>query len=209
MTKKHIRKGVYLVIDPSMDRSVVTHKLQQALKGSVVAVQIWDNFRQDEDIKSLITTILDLCHPHDIPVLINNQWEWLLHTKLDGVHFDEIPKNFDHIKKTLKKEHIIGLTCNNDLTGVKWADSYGLDYVSFCSVFPSPTANSCNLVTFDTIRKAGETTSLPIFLAGGITPENMDKLRGLDYSGIAVVSGIMGTDDPAAAVKDYQTKMNS
>ncbi|ULT43210.1 hypothetical protein KRR40_06900 [Niabella defluvii] len=39
-------------------------------------------------------------------------------------------------------------------------------------------------------------TTMPLFLAGGIKPGNMETLSGLDYSGIAIVSGIMEADNP-------------
>src|SRR6185369_6565581 len=99
-------------------------------------------------------------------------------------------------------------TCNNDLAIVDWAMKQKLDYISFCSVFPSSTSNSCDLVSFDTIRRAREITSLPIFLAGGISPDNMKRLRELDFDGVAVISGIMNQDDPAQAAKKYLTELN-
>ncbi len=207
--KKTIQKGIYLVIDPSIDRNTLLSKLQQAIKGKIVAVQIWDNFKTGCNIKELIKEISSLCQSQNIPVLINNQWSLLLDSELDGVHFDTVPDNFNQLKQELGKEMIVGITCGNDLSVVKWADENGLDYVSFCSVFPSSTANSCELISFETIKQAYKITSLPIFLAGGIKPENIHLLNGLNYSGIAVVSGIMNADKPVEALKMYYEKINS
>jgi thiamine-phosphate pyrophosphorylase len=83
------------------------------------------------------------------------------------------------------------------------AEQNNLDYISFCSVFPSSTSNSCERVTFDTIRKARTITAMPIFLAGGMRLENINKLSELDYNGVAVISGIMQAEDPAKATKQY------
>lgn len=205
--KKTIQKGIYLVIDPAMDQNILLGKLQQAIKGKIVAVQIWDHFKTGENPKELIKKITELCQLQNIPVLINNQWELLLETTLDGVHFDVVPDNFNQLKQKCGKEIITGITCGNDLSVVKWADENGLDYISFCSVFPSSTANSCELITFETIKEAHRITSLPIFLAGGIKPENIHLLNGLNYSGIAVVSGIMNTDNPDKTLEIYHRKI--
>ena len=91
---------------------------------------------------------------------------------------------------------------------MQWADDHALDYISFCSMFPSSTANSCELVSFETVRQARLITSLPIFLAGGIRPGNIEALKELDYSGIAVVSGVMSANNPAEAINLYHEKLN-
>ena len=209
MSKRTIQNGIYLVIDPSINRQTLLNKLEEVVKEKIVAVQVWDNFSDDESIKPLINDIIKRCHANDIPVLINNRWQLVVDTELDGVHFDNVPDNFNQIKKELNKEIIVGITCNNDLSVVQWADENNLDYISFCSMFPSSTANSCDLVSFDNIKRVRTITNLPIFLAGGIKPENMEMLNELSYSGIAVVSGIMNAAQPAEALKMYHDKLNT
>lgn len=205
--KRKIQSGVYLIIDPSVNRDKLLNTLEQIVRESIAAVQIWDNFLPDEIPLQLIDQVLQLCHPQNIPVLINNRWELLKKIHLDGVHFDKQPHDIFQLKQELGRDLITGITCNNDLSAVQWAHDNGLDYISFCSMFPSSTANSCELVTFDTIRSAHAITDIPIFLAGGINPDNMDKLAVLNYSGVAVVSGIMNAADPLSELKSYQDKI--
>ena len=139
---------------------------------------------------------------------INNDWELLKTMPLDGVHFDTIPEKYKQFKHTLEDNCIVGITCNNDLEIIEWANENELNYVSFCSIFPSSTGNSCDLVSFDTVRQAKKITSLPIFLAGGIRLDNMYKLQELDFDGVALISGIMSADQPAQSTKEYLQFMN-
>jgi thiamine-phosphate pyrophosphorylase len=203
-----IKSGLYLVIDPSMDQTMLFYKVKQVLEQKIAAVQIWDHWLEATNKKLVIEKLCQLCHKHDVPVMINNDWQLLNEFNLDGVHFDEIPSNLKEIRKKLRREFIVGITCNNDLSVVDWATQHQLDYISFCSVFPSSTSNSCDLVSFDTIRKAREITTLPIFLAGGINLDNLSKLQALDFDGIAVISGIMNQDEPAQATKKYLARLN-
>ena len=207
--KRHITPGIYLVIDPSMDEAIITDKLICILKEKIAAVQLWDNFREGENITAFIQKICALCHAENVPVLINNKWEYLISTSLDGIHFDHIPPNYDTIRAQVNRPFISGLTCGNDLQPVQWAASNGLDYISFCSMFPSATANSCELVNYSTIHTAKTIFSNPIFLAGGIKPENMIQLQELDYSGIAVISGIMNAANPGESVRKYYSNLKS
>jgi thiamine-phosphate pyrophosphorylase len=204
-----IQNGVYLIIDPSMDRNILLSKLNEIIHEKIVAVQIWDNFKPNENVIALVNAILHLCHSKNIPVLINNQWELLKQTNLDGIHFDNKREDILKLKNELKRDIITGITCNNDLSVVEWAEKNKFDYISFCTMFPSSTANSCELVSFNTVKEARKITKLPIFLAGGIKPENIELLNELDYSGIAVVSGIMNSDQPIEEIKKYRNKITT
>lgn len=209
MSVKKIESGLYLVVDPSMEQTMFFNKAQQVLEQKIAAVQIWDHWIKTVDKKSVIEKLCALCRAKLVPLVINNDWQLLREFDLDGIHFDEIPSNFEETRKNIGREFIVGITCNNDLATVEWANRHKLNYVSFCSVFSSSTSNSCDLVSFDTIRRAREITSLPIFLAGGISPDNMNKLRDLDFDGVAVISGIMNHDDPALATRKYLTELNN
>ncbi|CAM4109514.1 thiamine phosphate synthase [Aquirufa beregesia] len=201
--KKVMRSGIYLILDPSMDREELMNKLEEVIQEDIAAVQIWDNFLLGENILDLIDQIVQKCHRQHIPVLINNRWDLLALTPLDGVHLDSIPQDFHEIQQACKKEVLWGITCNNDLMVVQWAENNGFNYISFCSMFPSSTANSCDLVHFDVVQDARKISNIPIYLAGGIKPENMELLNELPYSGIALVSGIMNSAQPKESIKKY------
>jgi thiamine-phosphate pyrophosphorylase len=203
-----IKSGIYLVVDPAMEEAILLKKIAVCLREKLAAVQIWDNFQAAQDIPGLVQKIGDLCHEKDIPVLLNNRWEILNDTVADGVHFDQIPENISEIRASVNKPFLSGLTCNNDLAYVRWATANKMDYISFCSMFPSTTSNSCDLVDFRTVQSATEISNLPIFLAGGIRPENVANLQDLRYFGIAVISGIMSSDKPDESIREYYKRLN-
>lgn len=197
-------KGVYLVIDPAMGEALLD-KLSQALQGGLGLVQIWNHWSDELDHlqkKSFIREIKQVCEPYGIPVLMNEDWELALDTGLDGVHFDEIPANWETVKSFLANQ-IIGVTVGNDLERIAWLNEQGLAYLSFCAMFPSPSVQSCEIVTPEVVQNTRERTDLPLFLSGGIRPDNLVQLLHLDFQGVAVISGIMSADDPKQSVKNY------
>ncbi|SKB88180.1 thiamine-phosphate pyrophosphorylase [Salegentibacter salinarum] len=205
--KPQIKEGVYLVVDPQMEKTVLISKLKQIVDISeIAAVQVWDNFKNIENQISLINEICKIFKNYQVPVLLNNNGNLLNQTEANGVHFDEIPSNFKEIKKNISSNALMGLTCNNNLETVKWAAINKLDYISFCSIFPSSTANSCDLVDFEIIKEARKITEMPIFLAGGIKPSNMHLLKELDFEGVAVISGIMNAENPSISAENYNSE---
>ena len=207
MKKGTIQSGIYLIIDPSMDEEILLAKLNVIVNEKISAIQIWDHFKENENIEELVSKIPAKTSLHNIPLLINNRWEILKQIPLDGVHFDEIPENFNHIKKEISRDFLVGITCNNDLATIEYAEKHQFDYISFCSMFPSKTANSCELVNFETIQKAKSIFNGKIFLAGGIDLNTIENLGDLNYDGIAIVSGIMSAGNPSQAIKEYQQKI--
>lgn len=206
MGKHKITRGIYLVLDPSMEKSLLLDRLREALEGGVQLLQIWDNWPAGFDKKKkseLVHGITDIARPFEVPVLINEEWELLLEGNLSGVHFDQIPDNYESIKAAIPPEAIVGITCGNDLRIVEWADKQRLDYISFCAMFPSMSAGDCEIVSPDTIRKARSLTDLPLFVSGGITPENVSRLKELDIAGVAVISGILSHANPKEAASIY------
>lgn len=203
MKSNKISGGIYLVIDPSMNKTALLQKLEEALSADISVVQIWDNWQNDINKEETVREICSLCHQYHVPVIINNDWILLKSLPLDGVHFDVIPEDYDQIKQGIERDFISGITCNNDLSIIEWADQNQLNYISFCSLFPSSTSNSCELVSFENIQRARQITSLPIFLAGGIRLDNMQELQELNYDGVALVSGIMSTENPGQVTKQY------
>ena len=202
MISKHQLKGLYLVVDPSLPE--VLPKLEQAIKGGVNILQIWDHWQHGQKKEEFIHRACDLAHESGVPVLIHETWEWLKHTPADGIHFDEIPENWDAIRKDINRPLISGLTCGNDLDKVRWANEQQFSYISFCAMFPSVSAGSCEIVRPETVLRAREITSMPIFVSGGINHQNLDQVLELGVDGVAVISGILKSRDPFKAANEYQ-----
>lgn len=201
--------GVYLVIDPKQEWNSLLDKLHSALRGGINIVQIWNHWQPDLQQHSKLQFVKEvkaLAGQFGVPVLMHDDWELAQDADLEGVHFDQVPDRFDLIKDALATRHI-GLTVGNDLNLIAWAEEQSLSYISFCAVFPSPSVSSCEIVDQENIRKARKITRLPIFLSGGIRPENLVRLKHLSFDGIAIISGVLSAESPEEAVKQYLEKL--
>ena len=194
--RKKIGGGLYLVIDPCGGKDTeLVQKTDLALKSGVRIVQVLDHFPGDIDKVDLVGKIQKKCKQHSVPLIINNNVELLRLTEADGLHFDRIPDEGTTLIEELRTDYILGITCSNDLSVVRWAHENDLDYISFCSMFPSPSADGCEIVDHETVRKTRAITDKPLFLAGGINLKNLESLSQLDFDGIALISGIMQAKD--------------
>lgn len=203
-------QGIYLVIDPAMEREALLPKLREALAAGIDLLQVWNRWPEGISVgqkQKLIREILNLAEPHRVPVLINEDWQLLAETGLHGVHFDHIPDKWEEVKKSIPADAIIGLTAGNDRERIAWADAQKIDYISFCAMFPSASAGDCEIVTPQSVLEARKITKLPLFLSGGIRPDNLEKLAHLDFQGVAIISGIMSAGAPAKKISAYRKEL--
>jgi thiamine-phosphate pyrophosphorylase len=201
--KIKITGGLYLVIDPAPGISAVLPKVEAAIRGGVNVLQIWNNWHDGQDAVDFTKRIYFVARRRAIPVLIHENIELMKMTRADAMHFDNPAIPPYELQKQLGREIIYGITCANDLERVRWAANQTADYVSFCSMYASSSVNTCDLVSLETVRKARQLASFPIFASGGITPENSVPVLESGANGIAVISGILKADDPEAAAKKY------
>jgi thiamine-phosphate pyrophosphorylase len=204
---RKINGGLYLVVDPALQLELILPKIKQAIAGGIDVLQVWNNWSAGQNKQNIINAICNIAHASNIPVLINEEWQLLQTTQLDGVHFDNVPTEINAIRQAIAKPFIIGITCGNDLNRIKWANDNRLDYISFCSMFPSPSAGVCEIVKKETVIQARQLTPLPIFVAGGITLNNIEELEDISINGIALISGIMKADDAHATAKNFKEKL--
>ena len=205
-TSHPITGGIYLVLDPGMEQQVLLTKLSAALAAGINVVQIWNNWPAGINKLQWISAVASLCNTYDVPLLINEEWQLLtLCDDLWGVHFDSIPQNFEEIQEMVGRPFLSGITCSGNLETVEWAHQHNFNYVSFCAMFPSPSAGSCDIVMPQTVKQARGMTGMPIFVSGGITPENIQLLKKeTPFDGVAVISGILSAEHPQQKVQQYK-----
>ncbi len=200
-------KGIYLVIDPALEEYLLLKKLREALAGGIDILQIWNHWPEGISRAgklSLVHSIVNLANGYRVPVLINEEWELITGTGLQGVHFDAIPEDWNTIKDKLGPQVWVGLTAGNEPELIEWAVKENIHYLSFCAMFPSPSVDSCEIVKPASVLKAREICDLPLFLSGGIEPAKLPGLAALNFQGVAIISGIMSADSPRERVEEYR-----
>ena len=74
-------------------------------------------------------------------------------------------------------------------------------------MFSTSTKDDAKEVSFETLRQLTEKVNLPFVLIGGITLDNVDKLKQFNPDGYALVSGILGAQDIKSRVKSWYEKI--
>jgi thiamine-phosphate pyrophosphorylase len=204
-TKQKLR-GLYLVADLSLPEQRLIRAIEDAVNGGVQIVQIWNAAKSTkESTFRICDKISSVASKARVPLIVNNDVDLAKSIGADGIHFDEFHKTPDDARKLLGPDAIVGYTCGTDQVILSKAESTGADYISFCAVFPSPSVQSCDIVPLESIRKAKQIVSTPVFASGGITLENAHLVLEAGADGLAIASSILSAEDPEAMGRAFRS----
>lgn len=208
MMKRRL-SGLYFVVDPTDSSEKLLSVLEAALRGGVDAVQVWSAWQSREPLIDKVTDIHNVTKRYGVPLIINNDIDMAETISAEGVHLDGYDLTPREIRTRLGDSWIVGYTTGNDLQRVKWAEREGADYISFCSIYPSPSVANCDIVPLETVKKARKMVEIPIFASGGINLGNAKEVLEAGADGVAVISAIQRAKNPEEAAREFKKIVDS
>ena len=141
-------------------------------------------------------------------LIINDRVDVAIAVHAHGVHLGSGDLEIEVARRVLP-HGLIGGTANG-LVEARWRAQQPLDYLGVGPVFgtrsktnPAPTLGLEGLVAI--VRAV----ACPVIAIGNITPERVAAVLDTGAHGVAVLSGVVGSDDPAAAVARYRAALNA
>jgi thiamine-phosphate diphosphorylase/hydroxyethylthiazole kinase len=171
------------------------------------------------DTAHLIRTakeIHDITQKYNIPLLVNDRVDVALAIGAEGVHMGQDDLDLATTRKLLGERAIIGVTACSSEEALK-AAAGGANYLGLGTVFATPTKENAKFIVgcsgvrtmLNSLVSAGH-KDISTVCIGGVNASNIQRVlyqsRGLDkgLDGIAVVSAIMGTENPKDAAKELR-----
>lgn len=198
---------LYLVSDRQwLNGRKLTDDLEKAILGGVTIIQLREKNLNNEEFINIAYDVKKLCQKYNIPLIINDNLEVALAVDSDGIHIgqDDIPASI--VRKKIGAHKILGVSVHNIEEAIQ-ARHDGADYVGVGAIFPTETKNDATNVTLDKLQKICDNIDIPVVAIGGITIDNISKLKNISISGVAVVSAIMKANDIMAASSQLVRKL--
>ncbi|HHB12763.1 MAG TPA: thiamine phosphate synthase [Chromatiales bacterium] len=203
-------RGLYVLTDTALTpRPVLAARVEAAVRGGARLVQYRNKDRADPGRARDVRALIEVCRPHGVPVIVNDDVELARATGADGVHLGREDLHPQAARRRLGAEAIIGVSCYDDLARAVEAERHGASYVAFGSFYASPTKPHAVHADLALLQRARARLACPICAIGGITVHNAHALieRGADL--IAVVSAVWKAADPEAAARALCARFTS
>lgn len=203
---KFPNRGLYAITQTSnKSADTVIAEVEAAIRGGAVVVQYRD--KNPDNALDLARTLVNLCHRHQLPLLINDDIELAALAGADGVHLGQEDATIEEARNRLGPEAIVGRSCYNSVELALEAQSHGATYVAFGRFFPSSSKPLARPAELETLRQAKQVLTIPKVAIGGILPENGAQLIEAGADLLAVIGGIFD-HEPEQSARNYQSLFN-
>ncbi len=193
---------LYLVTDPGLvgDRDL-PGLVEAVARAGVTLVQLRDKTASTAALLRLAVALVERLRPLGVPLIVNDRADVALAAGAAGVHVGQSDLPAPLARRVTGGGMLIGLSIERleelDDAGVEAAD-----YLALSPVFPTSTkADIARPLGLDGLARMRAKTKKPIVAIGGIDLERAAQAIGHGADGVAVVSAILGADDPVRATR--------
>ncbi len=198
--------GLYVITQcEQKSADTVVEEVAAAIRGGAVLVQYRD--KDPVDALYLARELVNICHRHNVPLIINDDIELAAAAGADGVHLGKDDGEIAEAGKQLGPDAIIGVSCYNSVEKAITAQAQGATYAAFGRFFPSTSKPLAAPAAIATLQQAKQALTIPIVAIGGILPENGGQLLAAGADLLAVIGGVLESR-PEQSARAYQALFN-
>ena len=186
------------------DRSVcppeqLPARVAAAVAGGVDLVQLRDKELPGGDLLALASHLRQVMPPH-ARLLVNERADVAAAANADGVQLGEAALPTESVRPIIGADALIGRSVHSVAAAVSAAAS-GADFLLVGTMFATRSHPGAEPAGPDLLRRIAAGVPLPIIAIGGINAGNAPAVMDAGAHGVAVITGILASPDPATAAR--------
>lgn len=186
-------RGLYLVSAREMLKDEeFFKKIEDSFKAGVKIFQLREKTASSKEFLEIGRKLKELCKKYNVTFIINDRADIASLLDADGLHLGDNDIDIKDAKKIFKGK--IGISAKT-VERAKYAEENGADYLGVGAIYKTETKVITSITKVETLRDIINAVSIPVFAIGGLKCDNLDVLKGIDISGICVVSEIMQAEN--------------
>lgn len=200
-----LRTGLTLVVitDPDLvPPRRLPDVVEASLRGGARAIQVREKSGSARVLLELARAVRPRVRAYpDALLFVNDRVDVALAMGADGVHLgpDDLPVSA--VRRAVPDGFLIGYSTDDPDEAVE-AQSLGADYIGCGSVFPTRTKDvGDEAIGPEGVDRVAGAVRIPVVAIGGLTTSNVTRVATTRAHGTAVVSAVMGAEDPEEATR--------
>ncbi|MEF9952817.1 MAG: thiamine phosphate synthase [Clostridium sp.] len=195
---------LYAVTDSSLCRNKTLEEMvEEAIIGGVTIIQLREKHLTHNDFLLRAKSIKGVCDKYNVPLIINDDIMVAKECAAAGVHIGQGDISCKDARKILGYNYYIGVSAHN-IQEAREAENQGADYIGVGAVFTTKSKDDARSVAKDELINIINSVSIPVVAIGGINKGNIIELQHTGINGVAIISGIFGSDNITSESKEIK-----
>ncbi len=177
-------------------------RVRAAVRGGVTLLQARGKGLPTHLLMEGAGALVETGHAVGVPVLVNDRPDVAVALGADGVHVgpDDLPPAD---ARGVVGPLALGVSTRTP-ERVSLAEAAGATYLGVGAVRATPSKPEAAVLGIEGVAALAGRTRIPVVAIGGVIPADVPALRRAGIAGVAVLSGILGAQDPEAAARAYR-----
>jgi thiamine-phosphate pyrophosphorylase len=207
--KTGIDFGLYLVTDRVLSGGRPLEKIvRESVAGGVSVVQLREKDVGTREFLEQAFVLRQAASELGIPLIINDRVDIALACRADGVHLGQEDMHCAFARRIVGEDMIIGVSVSTADEALE-AEADGADYLGVGPLYATATKPDALPATgLGVLRSIRRAVRIPLVGIGGITDANAGAVISAGADGVAVVSAIVASPDPAAAARALRSAID-
>ena len=199
--------GLYFILDTQAlkERSHM-EVASQVIRGGAKTIQLRDKLHSKRELLPIAQQLRSLCTEHNVLFIMNDYLDLTLATDADGLHLGQSDLPIPTARKLLPIDKILGCSTHTVDQAVA-AESEGVDYIAFGSIYPTTSKETATIVGLEGLRQTRKAVTLPLVAIGGITKDTATEVIAAGAHSIAVISAILQAEDMEQATRQIVDRL--
>lgn len=202
------RLSLYVIPDPVIGRGrELIEQARLALAGGATAIQLRLKSATSREFYQAACSLKSLCREAGALFIVNDRLDIALSAGADGVHLGQSDLPCAEARRLAPDGFIVGISAHTPELA-RAALSEGADYLGVGAVYPTGSKADAKDCGLEGLRRVRAAVDLPIVAIGGVNLERVPQTLAAGADGVAVISAVVGCDDPEEAARRFQKALS-
>ena len=166
--------------------------LRQAAAAGVDRILVREPDLGGRALLGLVREVLEAARGTRATIFVHDRVDVALAAGAPGAHLEGSGLPPDVARRIGGEDLVLGVTAGTMEEAME-AEERGADYLFFGPVFPSAADPGSPPAGIPKLEAVLRRIRIPVYAAGGIGPENLERFRGLPLAGVAMTSAFLRT----------------
>jgi len=200
---------LYVIVDAGLMREPTTEIARKLIGAGVKMLQYRAKNVPAKEMLASARELAGLARSAGARFFVNDRPDVAYLSKAHGVHVGQDDLDVEEARAVVGPEAWVGLSTHNIEQFEKAARS-SADYIAIGPIFETTSkVNPDRVVGLELVRRARHLTERPVVAIGGITLERAAEVIDAGADSVAVISDILGAEDPAERASQYLRRLEA